>query len=458
MTTPITLQTLQPLLHTMVQNSTLIGWEARHRTSRSLQRLYASPNHKTLSCHQNRTVDETSLSLTLYTPGKDTRTLGIAMVDITSFRPLPQQLAEAVALARCSINPTWELPASAPTPPQPIATCDPRVRDDADALASEIEQRFTHAFAQQNQCALNSGELFINYRITSVFNSKGNNFTVERSDLYFEAAMEKAHQENDKEVHEYITSVTAADLNIETFVERAALQVSSLGASNEPESTSSATILIHKHAIALILDAVRQQLGCAFEYNRLPFLKTDDTFGGGKDPLTLSLDCTIPCLAQSGAYTNDGLPATAGVLIENNKITNRIIDNRYGQYLDRSPNGLSGNMVLQTGTLTPKALQGTAYFDIIKFSSLLVDERKLTWSSEIKLGRYVAADGTSTLIKGGVVSGNIRENVTNCRFATQNETVNFPGDSYTPPLGYHGPESMLITKGVSIAGTQGGSK
>ena len=72
--------------------------------------------------------------------------------------------------------------------------------------------------------------------------------------------------------------------------------------------------------------------------------------------------------------------------------------------------------------------------------------------SEIKLGKHILADGTVTLVKGGVVSGNLKENFTGCRLSTTLGTVNVPQSSYDPPLGYKGPNAMLITEGVSIAG------
>ncbi|QBG48932.1 hypothetical protein EGM51_16550 [Verrucomicrobia bacterium S94] len=107
---------------------------------------------------------------------------------------------------------------------------------------------------------------------------------------------------------------------------------------------------------------------------------------------------------------------------------------------------------MEPGTLDTKNIQGLEYTQIIKFSSLLIDAQKLTWSSEIKLGKHVAADGTVTLVKGGVVSGNLKDNFTDCRLSASIGTVNVPKSSYAPPLGYKGPDAMLITKGVSIAG------
>ena len=68
-------------------------------------------------------------------------------------------------------------------------------------------------------------------------------------------------------------------------------------------------------------------------------------FGGGEgDALELSLDPSIPCMVLSSAFTSDGLPAQGGILIVDNEVKQRIVGNRFGQYLDLAPNGFSGNL------------------------------------------------------------------------------------------------------------------
>ncbi|VGO21568.1 metallopeptidase TldD-related protein [Pontiella sulfatireligans] len=440
-------------LTALVESGTLRGWSLNATASRSHQRLFASPEGTALACHQSRRVEGEDCKLSVYSPGEDANHVGTAFIDLMPFRPIAEQLEEALELSRGSQNQAWTLAGPPAIPPAPVETCDPQLRDNPEAVMEDIENQFTQAFARANGCRLNSAELFVNYSISALTSSEGLAYEVEQSDVYLEAAMEKAGNENDKEVHEHDTSVAAADLDIADFVERCALQVAVLGDSEEPETSGSASILIGKDALSQMLEAVVMQLNCSNEYLKLPFLQPGDRFGGGEgDALQLQLDPTIPCMALSAAYAIDGMPARAGALIENNKVVDRIVGNRFGQYLGLEPNGLSGNLVVEAGTLTPDALQGTEYVEVIKFSSLLIDSQKLTWSSEIKLGRHIAADGSVTLIKGGVVSGNLKENFTGCRLSSTLGNVSSPPSSYSPALGYRGPDAMLITRGVSMAG------
>ncbi len=440
-------------LNVLIEQKMLTGWSLKATESRSLQRLYSSPDGATLSCHQSRKVDGDAYKLSVYTPSETDGMVGTAMIDLVTYQPIEQQLANAAEMAKGSQNKAWKLAAPPATKPAPVETCDPLIRDNPETSAVNIEKEFTAAFASADGCHLNSAELFLNYYVSHNMNSEGLAYETELSELYLEAAMEKAGQENDKEVHEHATSVTAADLNVKGFINDCALQVATLGDSEEPETADNATILIDKNALSQMLDAVLEQLNCTNEYLKLPFLNSGDTFGDGKgDALELSLDPTIPGMVLSSAYAIDGLPAKPGLLIENNEVKDRIIGNRFGQHLELNPNGISGNLVVKPGTLTKDSLAGKEYTEVIKFSSLLIDARKLTWSSEIKLGKHIAADGTVTLVKGGVVSGNLKENFTDCLLSATTGNVNVPQSSYAPPLGYKGPDAMLITRGVSIAG------
>lgn len=444
-------------LTVLVKSGALQDWTLKATTSRSHQRLYASPDGATLACHQSRRVNGEAFLLSVYTPAEEADQVGMAMLDLVPFKSIDQQLAEALELAAGSKNKSWNLAGPPETPPANVETCDSEIRDNPAAVIASIETQFADAFAATADCRINSAELFVNYSVSSIINSKGLSYSIEQSELYLEAAMEKSGGENDKEVHEYATAVTANDLDVKGFINDCALQVSVLGESEEPKTADAATILIDKDALSQMLDAVLEQLNCTNEYLKLPFLKSGDVFGGGEgDALELQLDPTLPCMVLSSAYSIDGLPARSGLLIENNTVKDRVIGNRFGQYLNLEPNGISGNLIVQPGSLTKESLIGRDYIEVIKFSSLLIDARKLTWSSEIKLGRHIATDGTVTLVKGGVVSGNLKENFTNCQLSSTLGTVNVPRSSYAPPLGYRGPDAMLITRGVSIAGKSEG--
>ncbi len=90
--------------------------------------------------------------------------------------------------------------------------------------------------------------------------------------------------------------------------------------------------------------------------------------------------------------------------------------------------------------------------EIISFSSLLINPNTLTWSSEIKLGKLFKDGKFNCMIKGGVVSGDIKENLSNFKLSNIECKINEVGGGYHPNMGYVGPNYMLIKSGVKVVG------
>jgi hypothetical protein len=179
-------------LAALVESGTLRGWTLKATVSRSHQRLYSSPDGTALSCHQSRRVNGDAFQLSVFSPLADAASVGMASIDLVPFRPIDAQLKEAIELSLGSKNQAWTLAGVPTTPPAPVETCDPAIRDTPEAVIALIEQQFTEAFAAAKGCRLNSAELFVNYSISTLTNSEGLAYDVEQSDVYLEAAMERA--------------------------------------------------------------------------------------------------------------------------------------------------------------------------------------------------------------------------------------------------------------------------
>ena len=91
---------------------------------------------------------------------------------------------------------------------------------------------------------------------------------------------------------------------------------------------------------------------------------------------------------------------------------------------------------------------------MVSLSSLLVDANSLTWSSEIKVAFLWEKGKRVALLKGGVLSGDIRAGIGHAYYSKQCEDVHFPGDAYHDPIGYKGPSYVLFKEGVSVAGEE----
>ncbi len=159
-------------------------------------------------------------------------------------------------------------------------------------------------------------------------------------------------------------------------------------------------------------------------------------------------------MALSTAFTDEGLPAERAAVVADGVVCRQLVNVRFGQYLGRPANGIAGNLVVPAGRWSREELLAAApeVLEIVTFSSLLVNPQTLSWSSEIKLGRLHRRGQAPVLVKGGLVSGNLRENLRDARFSNRLATRNLLARAWYLAKGYCGPDLMLIQAGVKIAG------
>jgi predicted Zn-dependent protease len=433
-----------------------LWWQLTSVSRESVERLYQGDVEDILRPHQIRNVDEKSYALEVLTPSDQDGMIGQARMDLDVTSPIEEQLDLVLEMAQNNLNKAWR-PVEAPTEPYPeVATADPKILDCPETVLLNLEDKALKAIQDLANVKVTTAELYVRKAHVERLSSTGVTTQKDLSDIYFEIAMEQTPDHKNQEVNSVVTSVSSTDLDLKVFIEKIAEETLSLGQTQEPKTTESAVILVDAEAISSFLLAIKAQLNCADEYYQFPHLKEEDVFEYEGDALSLSLDPYMDAMVDSSPYTGDGFVAQEADLIVKGTVKTQIIGNRFGQYLDKTPNAIMGNMIVPAGTVTLEELRGKfkEYIEVIKFSSLLVDDHKLTWSSEIKLAKHHHADGRVTLLKGGVVSGNVRENLKHCYFSKELSRVNFPGTGFYEGKGYWGPASMLILSGVSIVGTE----
>ncbi len=436
------------------QSEQLFWWEIRSVFRESFQRLYQSDEELILCPHQIRQVDEVSYALEVLVPVDQEGMIGQASLDVDCDAPLDEQLALAIQMAQNNPNKMWD-PVQ---PPQEdyarVKTADDAILQDPQAVVLDIEREAKQTMVGLEGVAVTTAELYVCKSCVQRFSSTGVQMRKDLSDIYFEVAMEKTPDHQNQEVNNVLTSMSHDDLKVSEFIRKTAEETLILGQTQEPTTSESAVVLVNEDAISSFMAALRSQLNCANEYYKFPCLQEGDRLESEGDALHLRLDPFLPAMVDSSPYTGDGLIAQAADVIVEGQIQTQIVGNRFGQYLGKQANGILGNMVLSSGEYSVDDLRYKVpnVIEVIKFSSLLVDDNKLTWSSEIKLAKQYNEDGSVTLFKGGVVSGQVRENLKHCYFSKELGTVNFPGTGFYEGKGYYGPSKMLIMNGVSIVG------
>lgn len=443
----------------------LHAWTMTVTLRRGDQRLLHAGSDNALTVSTLReNIREKSLSIQVYIQHPDTDALGTASLTVDPLRSLADQIADAARAALTNQNPPWELPGPPAEPFRTVRTVDERLLEDPVAVTDELVRVADGACRRLSGVKVNYAELFVNTSLKLTLTSTGLRLPRMGSDLYFEVAMEKLPLPNTQEVHNYRKSLDAQGLALAEFLNEAAEETLSLDKVELPPTDESAVVLIHAPDINRILHGLLDQCEAAREYNRLPFLSVGERIAVGEavpdnEPLHIRLDPFVDLMARTTAFTGEGLPAREGFIIEEGVIKAQRISNRMGAYLGREPNGLTGNIVMPAGKTPLDELRRGAdrVIEIVSFSSLLVNPDQLTWSSEIKLGRLHerTADGwTVRPVKGGIVSGNIRENLSDCRWSRELGRHNSTADIFSGPEGYIGPAAWLVKSGVTISGAE----
>ncbi|MDH5654702.1 MAG: metallopeptidase TldD-related protein [Spirochaetia bacterium] len=432
------------------------GFSLSRVHSLSLQSLFLGSKESLVS-YQNRQSSEETFRVQIYVRYGDPVKMGNFSFVIDPLFPLDEQIEKGFMNARISQNQPWDL--VLPSPYREVYTCDPKIETQIENARDSLVREIESAIQELNGVKVNSAELYINFHDMKTESSTGVVMEKKRGDIYFEAAMEKLPGPNTQEVHRYIRGTSLDQMNIKKFLHSMAVETQSLGNTVLPPTRDNAVLLVDGEVISDFIHELIEQIHAENEFQQLPFMKPGDVVYEKKlfsdtDRISIQMDPFIPFLAESSSYTQDGLPAEEASIIEDGTVKNQIVSNRMGQYLGKKSNGICGNFKMKRGALSKAELieSEDECFEILSFSSLLINPRTLTWSSEIKLGRLHRKGREPVMVKGGIASGEIRQNFAGCRLGSEEVIISAVADQWHPAKGYIGPDAMLIRSGVKIAG------
>lgn len=442
-----------------VKKSTFYGWTLTRVQSTGFQRLLYSNEHNELYPQTIRdNISELRYSLTVFSRHSENK-MGNFTITIDPIKSIKEQILEALDNAGHLNNTPWNL--LEPVPGQTyekVQKSDPAIKANPLEATNKLVKKASEITASLKNVNVNYAELFINYHDTLRLTSTGICMPMESSDIYFEIAMEKRPLPNTQEIFNNKTALSIKDLNLEKFINDAALETKYLGEVKIPKTDEHAVILVKADVINEIFHHLLAQLDGTREYVKRPFLKIGDSICQKEtigDKINIKLDPYINYMAETTPFTGEGMKAESTNVIENNIVKNRFISNRIGQYLNLAPTPTTGNVVLEAGSLSYNDLikKAPRVIEIISFSSLLLNSDYLTYSSEIKLAReWDNETGNVRFLKGGVVAGNIKENLRDCLLSRSTTKHNIVANMYESAKGYAGPDYMLIKSGVTISG------
>lgn len=439
----------------------LHGWTLTIKETDACQSLMLGQPENRIKVYQDRQVHETAYTAKLLVRSDDDSQVGTASGSLDPDSPITPQLERLKANAGVALNPYFE-PAEPSNTAYPSVECaDTAIVDDIQGAHNQLIDRINAHGPNLPDVLLNSAELFTNRHIERLMTSTGIDVQKATTDLYFEVAMEKAPGPNDQEVLKYWHFVSLDDAQVERCLDEVAQETALTLKAQLPPVREEAALLINSYAISKMMAALATRLDGSAEYSKGPhFLPGQSILTGERDKqsdsLTLTIDPTVALMAKSSPFTSDGLPAHAATVIRDSQVQSQTLDSRMAQYLDKPANHIYGNLVVDAGHASKADLLSARdeVFEILDFSSLRVNPTSLTWSSEIKLGLWHRAGQAPTVIKGGVVSGDLKTSFGAFRFSEEATRRNATGGYFEAANGYIGPEYMLTWQGITIAGEQ----
>jgi predicted Zn-dependent protease len=434
------------------------AWKITIQHYRSLQTLMVGRPGLGFEKYQNRDVLDQSYQVEIYTRHGNPEVMGNSSFSIDPLGNIENQILKTFNNSLLVGNKPWNLPTKLNGEYEKVLTVDPIIAESLEAAHNIMHEEINKKVKTLTKVNVNSGELFTNLVTTYFETSFGLSGQKENSDIYLEIAIEKLPVPNTQEVLKYKKAISIEDANLSQFIDDSVEETLSISATQVPKTSDNCTILVDGEVISSLLVNVVSQLSAAKEYDKAPFMSRGDSLLRGEkvpdsDKINITLDPSTPVMALTMPFTSEGMKPVKAEIVKDDIVTTQLIHNRIGQYLGKEPNYIEGNMLVKPGKLTKEQLLNSVNecIEIMSFSSLLISANTLTWSSEIKLGKLYKNGKFHSMIKGGVVSGNIKENLTNFKFSSEETKYNDIG-GYGSTKGYVGPNYMLIKSGVKVVG------
>jgi predicted Zn-dependent protease len=437
------------------------AWKIVIQHKNSLQTLMVGKESAPFDKYQSRDVLDHSYKIDVYSRHSEPKAMGNASFTIDPLSDLNIQVEKTFSNSLMVSNKPWDLSTKVNGEYETVLTTDPIIAENLSGAHERLHLEINDKVKNLDKVKVNSGELFTNLKTTYFEMSTGLKGQRESSDIYFEIALEKLPLPNTQEVLKFKNAISIGDANLSKFIDDVVEETLSIKETQLPKTSDNATIMIDGESIADLMQDLVSQLSAKREYDKTPFLTKDDSVLKGEkkpksDKLTLTLDPTVPVMAMTTPYTDEGMKPFKAKVISNDKVNFQLINGRIGQYLGKEPNYIDGNIIVDVGSSSKdeilNSIGSKECIEVLTFSSLLINSNTLTWSSEIKLGKLWKNGKIHSMIKGGVVSGDIKENLTNFKFSNEITKKNNTGGGFYPASGYIGPNHMLIESGVKIAG------
>ena len=296
-------------------------------------------------------------------------------------------------------------------------------------LAREIADSVFAANTVEN-ADLNSVEVFVNRYTATICNSRGIHKTQVRYDAMVEAIPTYNGESESVELYQqYNFSAFDAEI-VKAEIAEKLQEVKARAAAIKPDFAIACPVILRKQELGELFGSISQDLNYATVYAHAGlFHKGDDI---QKDPtgdkITITMAGSLPGNIHSAHFDSDGMTLKDTVIVEDGKAVAYYGANRFGQYLNESPTGNLGCILVAPGSACEKCLSAGPYLEVLSMSGLQVDFFNDYIGGEVRLAYY--HDGEKLIPVTGIsITGSLKQVLSSIRLSTEIAV----DDGYTGP-------------------------
>ncbi|MFN3411145.1 MAG: metallopeptidase TldD-related protein [Exilispira sp.] len=353
---------------------------------------------------------------------------------------IKRMIDDAITSASLVKNPFFEIPSQKFEYPD-FSNADISIKNNPVEVCEKISEKIIRSSSSLQNVKLSTTELFVSYIEEKLTTSSKNTYKFEKTNLMLEGVF-LAGRNLETESFFTIDAVFIEDLNIEKILnDQAKYAIDCIDA--KPLPTGKYNVIFGLEALENFFGFFYTHSNAVSVYNKFSLLKLNEKIS--KNIPEPSLNIRVEPLLKGGLYSaisdQFGIPLKPFAIIENNILKNYVAQLQYSQYLNIPYTGPATNYIIEKGDISIDQLMSNENTVLLlRFSAFSPKDITGDFSSEIRLG-YITKNGKRIPVKGGSVSGNIRNLIHSMKLS--NNIIKIGN--------YIGPDGIYL-EGVDIAG------
>lgn len=384
-----------------------------------------------------------SLLIWVINEDKDVKFIGNSVVTISENSDdfeIKDKIDKAIVAAKLVKNPFFEIPKEKYNYPN-FSNSDIKIKNDPAKAIDELGKIISEKASKFSDIKLSTTEIFLSSIDEKFTSSSGNEYSFDKTKILVEGVFLAG---KNFETESFFTkqAVFIDDLDIENMLENQAKY-----AKDNIEATALKTgkynVVFGLEALDSFFDFYFTHANARAVFNRFSLLNLDKSISekDAGQKLTIKVDPFVKGGLFSNISDNYGIPLKPFTVVEKNIVKNFICELPYSKYLNIPYTGPDSNFIIEGGD---KSLDDLTKEEdtvlLLRFSAFSPKAITGDFSSEIRLG-YITKNGKKIPIKGGSVSGNIRNLIHTIKLT----------NNITKSGNYIGPDGIYL-EGVDIAG------